>query len=35
VIDGKNRPRKQAVAPKSNERPQSWLARLFNRPNRP
>jgi subfamily B ATP-binding cassette protein MsbA len=35
VIDGKNRPRKQVVAAKSNERPQSWLARLFNRPNRP
>jgi ABC-type multidrug transport system ATPase subunit len=35
VIDGKNRPRKQAVAQKSNERPKSWLARLFNRPNRP
>jgi subfamily B ATP-binding cassette protein MsbA len=35
VIDGKNRPRKQAVAAKSNEKPQSWLARLFNRPNRP
>lgn len=32
--DGKNRPRKQTVAPKSNARQQSWFARLFNRPKR-
>jgi subfamily B ATP-binding cassette protein MsbA len=35
VIDGKNRPNKKIIATKPNERPQSWFARLFNRPERP
>ncbi len=35
VVDGNNRPNKQRAVTTSSERPQSWLARLFKRSQRP
>ncbi|MCW1950132.1 MAG: ABC transporter ATP-binding protein/permease [Octadecabacter sp.] len=35
VVDHENRPKRERIAAKSQDRPQSWLARLFKRRSRP